>query len=147
MKLLALNQSRDPMARAWLNKWVRALGRTLVKRHKKSVSDKELVVVFVNPNEMKRLNKLYRGKNYATDVLSFETEDPNSLGELVLCWPTIKAQSERTGLSPRGELGYMIVHGTLHLLGYDHGDTESEARMFALQDKIFADLEKKIGFR
>lgn len=148
MKLLAINQSRDRIARAWLERWVRALGLNLAKRKKSaSLKKKELVIVFVNPPEMKRLNLLYRGKNYATDVLSFETADEDSLGELVLCWPTIKSQSERTGLSPRGELGYMIVHGVLHLLGYDHGDRESEAHMFALQDQIYAQLEKSVGLR
>lgn len=145
MKLLALNQSRDRVPRAWLEKWIRVLGAHLERREKKSYRSKELVVLFVNPPEMKRLNHQYRGKNYATDVLSFETHDPDSLGELVLCWPTIRAQSQRTGLSPRGELGYMVVHGVLHLLGYDHGDQESEARMFALQDQIYAQLEKSVG--
>lgn len=145
MKLLALNQSRDRVPRAWLERWVRVLGLTLERRERTSYRAKEVVVVFVNPAEMKRLNSLYRGKNYVTDVLSFESADPDSLGELVLCWPTIRTQSQRTGLSPRGELGYMIVHGVLHLLGYDHGDNESEARMFALQDQIYGQLEKSVG--
>jgi probable rRNA maturation factor len=146
MKLLALNQSRDRVPRAWLEKWIHALSLKLASRGVGLDRTKELVLVFVNPSEMKRLNKLYRGKNYATDVLSFETKDSDALGELVLCWPTIRAQSRRTGLSARGELGYMVIHGVLHLLGYDHGDRESEARMFALQDQIYAELEKSVGF-
>ncbi len=147
MKLLALNQSRDQMPRRWLEKWAQALGKELEKREKKSFKKTELVIVFVNSHQMKRLNHLYRGKNYATDVLSFESAEAGSLGELVLCWPTIHAQSLRTGLSPRGELGYMIVHGVLHLLGYDHGDPESESRMFALQDQIYSILERNVGLR
>ena len=67
--------------------------------------------------------------------------------ELVLCLPVIRAQSKRTGLSERGELGYMIVHGVLHLLGYDHGTQEDEAKMFSLQDEIYACLEDTVGLR
>ncbi len=55
---------------------------------------------------MKRLNKLYRGKNYATDILSFEAPEEGTLGELVLCLPTIRSQARRTGLGEKGELGY-----------------------------------------
>jgi probable rRNA maturation factor len=72
---------------------------------------------------MKRLNKLYRGKNYATDILSFEAPEEGTLGELVLCLPTIRSQARRTGLGEKGELGYMLVHGVLHMLGYDHEKT------------------------
>jgi probable rRNA maturation factor len=145
MKLLFVNQSRDTSPEKWLKKWTSALARAIGKKAK--LSGRELVVVFVSSSEMKRLNHLYRGKDYATDVLSFESADPDSLGELVICPPVIRSQSKRTGLSERGELGYMIVHGVLHLLGYDHGDAQAEAEMFALQDKIFRQLEKSVGLR
>ena len=57
------------------------------------------------------------------------------------------SQSKRTGLGERGELGYMIVHGVLHLLGFDHESPRREAEMFALQDRVYARLEDKIGLR
>ena len=57
--------------------------------------------VFVDAREMKRLNREYRGKDYATDVLSFEAAEPDSLGELVMCLSVLRAQSLRTGLTPR----------------------------------------------
>ncbi len=60
----------------------------------------------------------------------------------------IRRQSKRTGLSERGELGYMIVHGVLHLLGFDHETSvEEEAKMFSLQDEIYARLEATCGLR
>ena len=145
MKLLFINQSRDPSPETWLKKWTTGLTKALNRKAK--LKNRELVVVFVNSREMKRLNHLYRGKNYATDVLSFESADPSVVGELVICPPVIRSQSRRTGLSERGELGYMIVHGVLHLLGYDHGDAQSEAKMFALQDRLFQKLEKSVGLR
>jgi probable rRNA maturation factor len=79
--------------------------------------------------------------------LSFEAADPSTVGELVLCLPTIRAQAKRTGLGERGELGYMLVHGVLHLLGYDHADAQGEAEMFALQDALYAKLEASVGLR
>ena len=145
MKLLYLNQTSARLPKTWLEKWVKALGRRLAI---KGLSSKELVVVFVSTSEMKRLNRRYRGKTYATDVLSFAAADDASLGELVLCWPTIQEQAKRTGLTERGELGFMVVHGVLHLLGYDHETSAAdEAEMFALQDRLYSVLSKSVGFR
>ncbi len=141
MKLLYLNQSRDRVPAKWLERWVKALGRLL------KIRGRELVIVFVNSREMRRMNKQYRGKDYATDVLSFHPVEKTSVGELVLCLPVIRAQSKRTGLSERGELGYMIVHGVLHLMGHDHVTKSDEAEMFALQDELYARLEKSVGLR
>ena len=79
-----------------------------------------------------------RGKAYATDVLSFAPAEPESLGELVICPEVVYEQSQRTGLSRREELAFMVLHGVLHLLGYDHETSKrDEAKMFALQEKIF----------
>lgn len=158
MKLLYVNQSRDKVSETWLRKWVSAIPRVLadkkvVGRSKRAAAlvkllrGRELVVVLVNSGEMKRMNKLYREKNYATDVLSFESADPDCVGELVICLPVIRAQSKRTGLGERGELGYMIVHGVLHLMGYDHMTPADEAEMFHLQDRIYGVLETKVGLR
>src|ERR1035437_4298602 len=127
MKLLLVNQSRDKVSKAWLGKWVGALSRLLVKRGYTTLRRKELVVVFVTSGEIRRLNRLYRRKDYSTDILSFHPAEDSSVGELVLCLPIIRKQSRRTGLSQRGELGYMIVHGVLHLLGFEHSKRKSEA--------------------
>lgn len=147
MKLLLVNQSKDRMHRVWLAKWLKALSRQLVKNRLKNLSLSELVVVFVDPPEMRRLNLQYRGKDYPTDVLSFESGDPEVVGELVLCWPVISEQCKRSGLTQRGELGYMVTHGVLHLLGFDHERPRDQAKMFALQDTIYAALERTVGLR
>lgn len=95
-------------------------------------------MVFVDPDEMQKMNQQYRGKDYATDVLSFETVEPMGLGELVICPQVVYEQSTRTGLSKRDELAYMVLHGVLHLLGYEHEGSAAKAkRMMTLQDKIF----------
>lgn len=148
MKILLVNNSGKPApSEAWLGKWSKSLATLLIKKGFKKLARKELVVVFVTSTEMKRLNNQYRGKNYATDVLSFESADPTCIGELVMCLPVLRAQAKRTGLSERGELGYMIVHGVLHLLGFDHEIKKEEIQMFALQDSLYATLEKRVGLR
>ncbi len=87
---------------------------------------------------MRRLNKTFRGKDYATDVLSFDATDPESLGELVLCPEVIQRQAKEHELSDFAEYAYMVLHGILHLLGYDHEKDDKAAReMYRLQDKIF----------
>ncbi|MFN9065876.1 MAG: rRNA maturation RNase YbeY, partial [Bdellovibrionales bacterium] len=64
---------------------------------KKSLKNKTLTLVFLDLKEAKKLNFQFRGKNYATDVLSFSSMDPNSLGELLLCWPVLKKQAKEHG--------------------------------------------------
>lgn len=100
--------------------------------------DKTLVLVFINLKEAKKLNRIHRKKNYATDVLSFESLDPDSVGELVLCPEVLIRQASEHGQSYRDELAYMVIHGVLHLLGMDHETSKKEEKkMFGIQDKIF----------
>ena len=70
MKLLLVNNSHDRVPEKWLTRWVKALNRQIARRGHKTMGRRELVTVFVNSTEMRRLNRQYRGKNYATDVLS-----------------------------------------------------------------------------
>jgi probable rRNA maturation factor len=152
MKLLFLNQSRDRVSKAWLERWVKGLSTILKKQgltpqNKSSAkfSRQELVVVLTTSAEIRKLNHLYRHKDKATDILSFEASDPDTVGELVICMPVIRKQAKSTGLSVSGELGYMVVHGVLHLFGFDHEDESQAKEMFALQDQIYADLKKLVG--
>ena len=99
--------------------------------------DKELGVVFVEHQDMLALNTTYRGKHYATDVLSFAM-DGGVLGEIVLCPDVIVKQAEEHDLHQAEELAYLFLHGILHLLGFDHEqDTQRAAEMFHIQDKVF----------
>ncbi len=92
------------------------------------------------------MNHEFRGKDYATDVLSFDSLEPTSLGELVLCPEVLKRQAQEHGLTYQQELGYMLLHGVLHLLGYDHETNPKDAeKMFALQDAVFETLFEKIS--
>ena len=101
-------------------------------------------VVFVGNEEIQEINKLYRGLDKVTDVISFALEDnPDDfcmdtrvLGDIYVCIPRMKEQANTYGHSEKRELSFLVVHGLLHLLGYDHMVKEEEEVMFALQDKI-----------
>ena len=106
----------------------------------------ELALVFLEKKPAQKINKEFRGKDYATDVLSFESMDPASLGELVMCPEVLKRQAKEHGLTFQKELGYMLLHGVLHLLGYDHETNEKDAKeMFDLQDSVFDKLLQGIS--
>lgn len=142
MTVEIINGSGTRIPRQFLGDWVARLTRALNGRvSARKFEGKELGLVFVKPNAARKLNKTYRGKNYATDVLSFEGDGDYGLGELVLCPELLKRQAKEHGLTYRIELGYMVIHGVLHLLGFDHERGGAQARrMFALQDRIFEAL-------
>ena len=104
----------------------------------------DLTVVFLDPAPAKKLNHQFRKKKYATDVLSFSSDLPGELGELVMCPQVLQRQAKEHGLSLKAELSYMLIHGVLHLLGYDHEKSEREAqKMFRIQDQLFDRLRIK----
>ena len=109
--------------------------------------DTEVSVTFVDNEQIKELNKSYRNKNSATDVLSFpqyddfnDIVDPDAivpLGDIVISLERARDQAEEYGHSFEREIAFLTVHSTLHLLGYDHevGKAE-ESEMFAKQKEI-----------
>jgi probable rRNA maturation factor len=147
MRLTIVNRSRRAVPRDFLKAWVRRLSREAARYvDVERFRGRELVIVFMAAPEAAELNRSWRGKNYATDVLSFSPTrgsspsqgEPESLGELVICPEVISRQAQEHGLLVRHELGYMVLHGFLHLLGYDHERSKREARkMFKIQDELF----------
>ncbi len=94
-----------------------------------------LQVVFLSVQKIRRLNREFRGRDYATDILAFAPAESTSLGELVICFPVMIRQARQHGHSVQHELYYMLLHGILHLLGYDHErDLKEARRMFKIQD-------------
>jgi probable rRNA maturation factor len=105
----------------------------------------ELSIRIVDAAEGQELNHDYRGKDYATNVLSFPAELPPGvqlplIGDLAICAPVVAREAAEQGKPPRHHWAHMTVHGVLHLLGYDHVvDAEAEA-MEALETRILARL-------
>jgi probable rRNA maturation factor len=95
----------------------------------------ELSVLLVGDRKMIQLNRDYRGKNKTTDVLSFEASLPihnskaeNILGDIVISVPVAESQARRSGTGFYEEICRLLIHGTLHLLGYEHEDSQYRAR-------------------
>ncbi len=114
------------------------LQKKKLKQKKLLQQKSEIVFIFLTKSQMQKLNFKYRKKNYATDVLSFESADESALGELAFCLPVLKKQAVVQKHSLDHELLYMMIHGILHLLGYDHEVSKpAEKIMFQLQDTVF----------
>lgn len=107
-------------------------------------------VHLIGDKRMVKLNGMYRGKRKPTDVLSFPTQEkkikqfvlpPGEVqdwGDIFLCMPQIQRQAKEFGVSAKEEGTRMLVHGTLHLFGYDHEKKIDAAIMFPLQEKLLA---------
>ncbi|MDD2489867.1 MAG: rRNA maturation RNase YbeY [Bacilli bacterium] len=108
------------------------------------VGDVEFSIVFINNDEMKVLNQKYRGVNCTTDVLSFSLNSdfshviPNYclLGDIYISFEQARMQAELYNHSLLRELAFLMIHGFLHLLGYDHEDAEMEEKMLKRQEVI-----------
>lgn len=146
MKALIVNDTDESLPEVFIHDWLsRALKQ--MEQAKVLVPEKlktEVSLVFLKETEAKRLNWTYRGKDYATDILSFENDDPESFGELVFCWSVLQRQAKEHKLTIENELGYMLIHGVLHLLGFDHEKPGPEGeKMLKIQDEIFEKLNMK----
>jgi probable rRNA maturation factor len=110
----------------------------------------ELSVLITDDETLRRLNREYAGEDKATDVLSFsqregeefpEAEGATPLGEVIVSYPTAERQAREAGRSTEEEVAHLLVHGVLHLLGYDHAEPEEERRMRAREAEILGQGE------
>lgn len=100
-----------------------------------------VTVRFVAEAEARRLNREYRGRDYATNVLSFPYGGAPSLGDVVICAAVVAREARAQGKAVRAHHAHLLVHGLLHLLGYDHEKGAREARrMEASERAILAGL-------
>jgi probable rRNA maturation factor len=99
-----------------------------------------LCLRLVGRAEGRRLNARYRGRDYATNVLSFPAAATPLLGDVVICAPVVAAESRLQRKRPAAHWAHMVVHGTLHLLGHDHLRRADAARMERLERRVLAGL-------
>lgn len=107
----------------------------------------EISVALIGDAEMRKLNRAWRGKDRTTDVLSFSAgggwpggKSGAFMGDVLISVPQIRRQAKEYDRTFRQEFAMMLVHGTLHLLGYDHERPKDAARMLPLQDRILTRL-------
>lgn len=124
---------RKLLTRATLVRWVTAA----------LFAPAELTVRFVDSDEGRVLNRGYRGKDYATNVLTFayaESEEDPVSGDIILCCPVVEREAEEQGKPLVAHYAHLIVHGVLHAQGYDHEDDEEAAEMEAIETELMAAL-------
>jgi len=105
----------------------------------------EVNILVVGRAAGRRYNRQFRGRDYATNVLSFPYEPAPGehsglLGDLVICAPVVAREAREQGKHARDHFAHMTIHGVLHLLGYDHEETGEAERMEALETRILAGL-------
>jgi probable rRNA maturation factor len=114
-------------------KWVKAALRV----------DTELTIRIVEEEEARVLNHRYRGKDYATNVLTFPlTEEPHLMGDIIICAPIAIKEARAQNKSTEAHFAHLTVHGTLHLHGYDHL-TDAQA---GLMESIEVTTLQKLGY-
>ena len=104
----------------------------------KGINDAEVSVTFVGNSKIKELNKTYRKKDEVTDVLSFPIDD-ELLGEVIISLPRAVEQAEDYGHSLRREVAFLMVHGLLHILGYNHKSDADKAEMRKAEKELLED--------
>ena len=112
---------------------------------KNEIEDAEIVIRIVDTEESKLLNGRYRNKNDPTNVLSFPFRPPpavssNLLGDLVICAPIVRREATEQGIALLDHWAHLVVHGCLHLLGYDHQEKEQAEEMEALESRILSGI-------
>ncbi len=105
----------------------------------------ELTIRVVGKRESRALNRRYRDIDKPTNVLSFPADGlaeiaPDLLGDIVICAPLVAAEARARGKSPRAHWQHLVVHGVLHLLGYDHVEESDAQTMEDLEREIMAGL-------
>lgn len=100
----------------------------------------ELSVVLATDAAVQKLNKTYRGKDKPTNVLSFPTGEPALLGDVVLAYGTVAREARGEEKPFQNHVSHLVVHGVLHLLGYDHERMSEAEKMEARETKILASL-------
>ncbi|MBO3064112.1 MULTISPECIES: rRNA maturation RNase YbeY [Staphylococcus] len=130
------------------NEWLTQIDEllTFAKKQENIEEEAELSVTFVDKEEIQEINKMYRDKDKVTDVISFALEEdepeitgldmPRVLGDIIICTDVAKEQANNYGHSFERELGFLALHGFLHLLGYDHMNEQDEKEMFGRQEQI-----------
>ncbi|WP_236172443.1 rRNA maturation RNase YbeY [Pseudomonas pseudonitroreducens] len=109
-------------------------------------NDSELTIRLVDEAEGRELNKTWRHKDYATNVLSFPADVPDELldipllGDLVICAPVVTREAAEQGKSVQAHWAHLVIHGCLHLLGYDHIDDVEAEEMEGLERELLAEL-------
>lgn len=142
MSIGIFNKTEEKIEKSFVRKVVK---HTLKKME---AEKSEVNIIFVGLEEIHEINKTYRNVDRPTDVISFALEDTEDvtvyeervLGDIYICLDKVHEQAKEYGHTEIREMAFLIVHGLLHLLGYDHMIKEEEKIMFGLQEEILNEM-------
>jgi probable rRNA maturation factor len=143
---------KPPYRRRLTQKWLREVVAATLSSQKID-RPVELSLLVTGDEEVHKLNREYRGIDATTDVISFALSENaaefvtppdriSRLGEVIISYPQAASQARENKQTIKAELAWLVVHGLLHLLGYDHQDDKSEAIMRKREDKILRGIDK-----
>jgi probable rRNA maturation factor len=124
--------AEDLPTRAQVRRWVKAA----------LAQDAQITVRFVDAEEGQALNRDYRGKNSATNVLSFIYESVPVIGDLVVCVPVVMREAHTQHKPTAAHFAHLVVHGVLHLQGFDH-ETEADAQVMEARE---TEIVTRLGY-
>ena len=135
LSLVGAQAHDDLPVRRTLRRWIGAALRR----------DAELTLVFVDARAGRRLNREYRGRDYATNVLTFTYGAAGAavapvVADIVLCLPVVRREAHQQGKTLRAHLAHLVIHGVLHAQGHDHERERDARRMQALETRLLAAL-------
>jgi len=114
--------------------FLRKVAKIVLEREKKEKAD--LSIALVGQGRIRELNKKYRKKNRTTDVLAFPDKEKGS-GEIVICLREVRKNAKKFGFVFEKEIARVLIHGTLHLLGYDHEKSKLEAEKMRRKEEDY----------
>jgi probable rRNA maturation factor len=136
LTLQQASKAESVPARAQIKRWAQAALQP-------GVQNAEITFRVVDADEGQQLNREYRGKDYATNVLTFTFDDEMPaipglplLGDIVLCAPVVEREAQEQGISQEAHYCHLVVHGVLHLQGFDHIEDAEAEEMEALESQI-----------
>jgi len=136
LALQLASRAENLPSRAQIKRWAQAALQPDVK-------NAEITFRVVDAQEGQQLNREYRGKDYATNVLTFTFDDEMPaipglplLGDIVLCAPVVEREAQEQGISQEAHYCHLVVHGVLHLQGFDHIEDAEAEEMEALESQI-----------
>lgn len=125
---------RELLSRSRVTRWI---------RHALAV-DAEITVRIVDAEEGRKLNRDYRQKDYATNVLTFDyQQEPTVMADLVLCAPVVEREAQEQNKTLEEHYAHLLVHGTLHAQGWDHETSEEDAEEMEAYE---TDIMKEMGY-
>jgi probable rRNA maturation factor len=133
------SQSQQIPSVADLERWIS------VALQSQKLEEAEVSIYIVDEDESQELNAQYRGRDYPTNVLSFPADIAEEvgvplLGDLVVCAPVVEREAQEQGKTLQAHWAHMLIHGTLHLVGFDHIDDDEAEAMETLETLILTSL-------